>query len=321
MDDNSKVIEAEVIVDDEESFDGAPGSDLDLDEVGPLRGSSLIVLPDGMRPSDIIFHLSKKIPTNQYGLPEWFYRSDLLPPAGSGYTQDDLDACAVGLLYLDGYPTLDDGRAFWTKLPHEPQEAHLLFKRYIAMAEEVGIRQVDQLAEDENVELQVVQSYYREFYWQARARAHDLFITAAESRKRQFRIRKMENTHFDKAEAIMAQLLQRFEDPDWIEELTAKEAIESLEKLVKVQRLSVGLTGQHASSNDRNALPTSASTEVIFRQLVRGAGLSESSSENFGNKLAALFEEGDEGAMSLQEMVLRMNTRESQMTGEGAFDD
>jgi hypothetical protein len=183
--------------------------------------------------------------------------------------------------------------------------AHILFQKYLEQAEELGIRQLDVLGAAEGEDLDHVRALYNEFYWSARARAHDLFIEAAEVRKRQIRTRKMENSHYNQTKALFDKLMERFKDEDWIQELNAKEAIEAMETLVKLQRLSVGLTGQNASSLPRDPLPAGASTDAILQHITRGASLSTETSENFRGRLQELLS-GNDG-MVVQEAVLRLS--------------
>lgn len=277
-----------------------------------VPGNTIIPLPEGASISDAIYVLNKDIPVNEYGLPLYFLRSDLLAPSMACLTQDAVDQAACGLFYPDGYPVLENGGTYWNQLPHEPYNAYMQFQKYLDMVEDHGIRQLDLLAAAEHEDLLNYQALYREYYWSSRARAYDLFITAAEQKKREHRIRKMENTHFEKTRALMEKLLARFDDPDWIEELSAKEALEGLETLIKLQRLSVGLTGQHASSNAGNNIPKGASAEFIVRQITKNASdVGGANTDRFQNKLLDLLNDPTQG-MAVQEMVLRVNAHEGQ---------
>jgi len=277
------------------------------EEDGRLYGAEIIVLPDQCSRGDAIAILSKNIEQNQFGLPTHFIRSDLLPSLLTGsVAQDEVDSASVGLFYNEGYPTLASGTPFWNQLPHEPQSSHNLFQRYIDQAEEHGIRQLDLLSAQEGTGLEVLRQCYLEFYWSSRARAYDLFIVAAEERKRQLRTRKMESDHYTRAETLLATLETRFKDPEWIEELDAKEAIEAMDTLIKLMRLSVGLTGQYASSLPKDRLPDGASVQSIMEHITRGANLSQEGSDNFTAKLQALLSDEDSG-MVLQEAILKIS--------------
>jgi hypothetical protein len=282
-----------------------------------VLGSELVVLPAHYSRDQAVAYLSKTIDTNQYGLPQYFIRSDLLNLQGDAISQDDIDAASVGLHYHDGYPTLENGQAFWNQLPHEPSASFRLFLKYVEQAEEQGIRQLDLLAVAENEQLQNLRSLYNEFYWSTRARAYDLFNTAAELRKRQMRIRSMENKHFDLAQKRMDELLSKFEDKEWFEELNAKEAIEAIVELAKLQRLSVGLTGNNASSLPKNPMPEGASVEHIMEQLTRGANMSQDSGDSFHAKLTSLLNDPESG-MQVQEAILRFGRPDVLPASNGA---
>jgi hypothetical protein len=309
--------------------DGLGTSDVDDDFAPPIptgegeiRGSELIVLPQGCSRGDAIRTLSKDIPQNQFGLPEFFIRSDMLPnfSAGTPVSQQDVDSASVGLFYHEGYPTTEDGRAFWNQLSHEPMDAHILFQKYINQAEEQGIRQLELLAVAEDVELERLRQYYLEFYWGPRSRAHDLFIVAAEMKKRQFRTRKMENDHYAKAGELLAGLSKKFDEEDWWVELSAKEAIEMLDVLVKVQRLSVGLTGMNASSLPKNPLPDSASPAQLLEHLTRGANMTQRDSDGFQNRLMEFLANPEEG-MLVQDAIIRLSRPAGAPSGSDAYQE
>lgn len=291
---------------------------------GEIVGSHLIVLPEGCTAPQAVALLSKDIQPNQYGLPPYFIRSDLLSSIALGHiSQDEVDAASVGLFYNEGYPTLEDGRAFWNRLPHEPDQAYELFQRYLEQAEETGIRQLDMLAHAHGLEVSLLRAMYQEFYWSARARAFDLFVVVAQERKRQLRIRKMENSHYDLAGEKLNEILNRLstDDPDtpWWDELDAKEAVELFIELAKLQRLSVGLTGQNASSLPKAPLPEGASTQTIMEHLTRGANLGQEQEDNFQQKLGALL--NGEGGMELQDAIIRFSRPQQTAPAPFGMDD
>lgn len=275
------------------------------DEALPgAAGAEVFVFEENTSRGEIVYRLSERIPQNEFGLPIFFLRSDLL--AGTYFSESDLDVATVGLFYYEGFPTLESGRVFWGQLPHEPQGAFEAFKAFLDQAHEHGIRQLDLLTTTLSEPLEVLANWAKEFYWSARARAYDLFIVAAEAKKRQSRIRQMENKHYNQANTLFDKLLERFagENADWIEELNAKEAIEVLETLVKIQRISVGLTGQHASSTARGIDP-GESTESVIRKLAQGGGMTGASSDRFAAQLQGILDNPEEGAV-IQAAILQV---------------
>ena len=277
-----------------------------------------ILLPQNCTRHQAVAVLSKKVRLNEFGLPPSFIRSDMLPSNLGTLTQADVDNASEGLFYYEGFPTLANGTTFWHQLPHEPYNAYQAFMAYIEQAEDLGIRQLDLLSVQLNTDLDAIQVFYHEYYWQARARAHDVFQVAADQKRRILRTRKMENNHYDTAKTLLDKIVQRFADPDWIEELNAKEAIEVLDTLVKIQRLSMGLTGANASSISKNAMPAGTDTEAIIRGITRNSGMSQQAEGSFVDKLRALTADESDG-MRIQEAILRIGYAGA--TDQSAFQD
>lgn len=261
------------------------------------------VFDEGATKGDIIYELSSRIPVNEFGLPIFFLRSDLLP-SGTHLSQADVDVAAMGLFYYEGYPTTEKGGSFWNQLPHEPRADFELFQQYLDQAALIGVRQLDMLSVDSGRPLEDISEVCRCFYWGPRARAYDMFIVAADRKKREHRIRNMEDRHYLEADDLFKKLMGRFkgENEDWIDELNAKEAIEAMETLVKLQRMSVGLTGQKASSTPADALP-GESSEAIIRQIAQRATQTGQGNNTFGAQLDALLN-GEDGAQ-LQDLIIR----------------
>lgn len=276
-------------------------------------GPEILVFDEDATKGQIIYDLTQRIPLNEFGLPDFFFRSDLIH--GTSLDAEEIDACTVGLFYMEGYPTLQDGTTFWNQLPHEPYAKYELFQAFLDQADDIGIRQLDLLAADKKKKLEDVVDASREFFWSARARAYDLFIVAAEAKKRQRRIMKMENSHFDLTGRLIGELQARFindEEGNWIEELNAKEAAEVLEMLVKIQRMSVGLTGQHASSTARD-IGMGESSEAIIRKLAQGGGVNHASADKFGAMLQHMLEDPESGA-TIQAAILKVTAPNNKST-------
>lgn len=268
-----------------------------------------VLLPDGVSRSDAIFILSKGIPTNQFGFPLFFYRSDLLPADLNALVQSDVDHCAIELFYSDGYPTLDNGTPFWEQMPHEPFADYLLFKRFLDQAEDTGIRQLHLLAADQMKPLELCLARAREYYWSIRAKAYDLFVVAAEQKKREHRIRLTEGRHYQMAKDLMDSLLVKFDDPEWVGQLTTAEALDYLEKLVKIQRVSLGLSGTNASTLSKDAAP-GVSVELLMRNLSKNGMVPQEDAGDFKDQLDILLNDPEAGAVA-QELILRVTSGKS----------
>jgi hypothetical protein len=274
-----------------------------------VNTANTVIFPTDSSRGEIIDHLNNAIPTNEYGLPLFYIRSDLIDWSfidAHGYLlQESADCASEALAYTEGYPTLRAGSPFWSRLPHEPQEAFVLFQRYIDLAELEGIRLIDTLATNERVELDHIRNMALEYYWSSRCRAYDLFIVAAEAKKREVRTRKTENSHFDTAGIILDRVVAKItSDPEIVEKMEAKDLFDLFEQMVKVQRLSLGLTGQNASTNTALPMTPGASVEVILRQLTQSIGAAPEVGESLQKRLALLM--SDEGtAMQAQELIIR----------------
>lgn len=231
-----------------------------------------VVLPEGATKADVMMMLGKSIPNNEFGMPSFFYRSDMLPHNLGLLTQGELDACMVELDYSEGYPTFSGGHIFWQQLKHEPMTDFLLFQRYLEQAEELGLRQLQMLSMDQCVSLERVSALFAEFFWGARAKAFDYFQVAAESKRRILKARRVENEHFKLASGLLEAIKEKFTDPTWIAQLSSKEAIDVIQDLVKIQRLSLGLSLNGSanavvqSSDGRSA----SSGAELLRDLTKG---------------------------------------------------
>lgn len=200
-----------------------------------------IFLPEGATKVDAIMALQKEIPQNEFGLPLFFYRSDLLPYDLSALSQHDADACVVDLSYDEGYPTYNNGHVFWQQLPYERLEDFLLFQRFCDQAEQTGVRTLHMLAHDNSVSLSRIQTLYHEYFWKARVRAYDLFQVASDRKLRERRARRLEDNHYTLAQDLMVKLTAMLEQPDMFENMKGKEALECLRLLINIQRVSNGL--------------------------------------------------------------------------------
>lgn len=274
--------------------------------------SNTILLPFGASRGERVAHLSRTIPTNDFGLPSFFIRTDLLDWSSiesEGHTTHDaLQAAVEPLEYHDGYPTLRSGTPFWSRLPHEPHQDYILFQEFLELAETEGIRLLDSLATKQEVDLERIRELSLLYFWSSRARAYDLFIVAAEAKKRQVRTRKTESSHFEQSSAILDSVIARINDtPDLIQKMDATDLFNLFEQMVKIQRLSLGLTGANASTrNDIQANPAST-VEVILRTMTQNSGLSSQSADGFQNRLALLMAD-PATAMQAQELVIRATT-------------
>lgn len=289
----------------------APAAFIDQEEVVDFCPPSAqrVLLPFGATKADAIFVTSKQLPMNQFGFPLFYYRSDLFPHDLSTLTQTDLDVASIELHYNDGFPTSETGTPWWEQLPHEPFTDFLLFKRFLEQAETTGIRQLHLLAAEQQKEQDYCLQRAREYYWSLRSKAYDLFVVAADQKRREMRIRRAEGRHYQIAEDLMGSLLAKFDDPEWIGQLSTAEALDYLDKLIKIQRVSLGLSGSNASTLPKDAQP-GVSIELLMRNLSKNALPAQESADDFKGQLDMLLNDPESGALA-QELILKVTSGKS----------
>ena len=272
-------------------------------DLGP---GQFVLLPEGASRADAVKVLSTNITLNEYQLPDFFYRSDLLPFPLTNMTLDDADAAVVPLEYYEGYPTYGGGKVFWYQLDHEPYDSFILFQKYLDQAMEYGLRQLQLLAMNENMTMARVTALANEYMWAWRARAYDLFQVAADRKRRDLRARAVENKHYNKAGDLLTALEAKYQGTDWIDELSAKEGIELMTTLMKIQRMSVGLAANGNAGGSQFDPAAAASGADIMKEVVRGLS---GSSEGLGidNNLKALLAD-PQFAFNAQALVIQVRS-------------
>lgn len=223
--------------------------------------------------------INEAIPTNEYGLPEYMYRADMVPNLSAMTVQtrnEHLEMAILDLDYRQGFPALADGEPFWGQLPCEPDEAYRAFIAYLdtprAPGQRLGMLHAKNKSKDSGTnrythplgptntnQVPVRQlhllgtivgkptsdlmecSYL--FYWPQRVRAYDLFTIAIHKKRKEQRLMELEDDHYDMASSFIAsaraQLEKMLDEPEECE-LKPKELIDLLSKMVQLQRISVG---------------------------------------------------------------------------------
>lgn len=262
-------------------------------------------------------------PTNDYGLPVFIYRPDLVPQninqLDESERMDILVGASIDIIYDEGFPTFVDGRAFWSQMEFEPDEAYYHFKAYLEQGDKQGIRRLEDLfymdgqedaaLVDGNSRAAIKEAFVY-YNWVARSKAFDLFKVAAHHKLREKRILGITDQHFLKAESLLGKLDTYFQKTDddgnlkWIEELNPKVALDFLDKLTRVQRTALGL-GSHGISED-GGLSKNADVSVTLRQLAAGAkDPNASTSTDNGADLSLLLSDPDTASMA-QELIIKV---------------
>lgn len=248
--------------------------------------------------------LNEDLPLNDMGLPHGIYRVDMLPNSLEEFKAEDaeyqdtvLSNAYLPLDYSQGYPALESGHVLWSSLECEPHEAFVLFATFLRMPETSGLaRQLDmvvseyyrqralQIDEDSQeggdlahtgstptkITHQYVMECYHLFFWAARAKAYDMFRVAAHSRQQEFRAIDTQNSHYRLASKFAHRLEKYLDDEEEFWDLmTPKVAIDFLEKLARLQRLSTGLSSTGGDVGDSSG--SKMDMQMTLRKLAVGA--------------------------------------------------
>lgn len=269
--------------------------------------------------AELICMLTAQIPLNEYNLPKFIYRSDLLDPQlfceqnntdieqglaqleshnalaveaedRFDMMQQALDAAIVRLDYYEGYPSID-GVALWETLNFESREDFEFFKSYLALP---GARQLAMVA---NSNLKHLTELYHLNYWGVRALAHDIFAVVHYQRMRDQRILKTEDSHFLQAEQLLSALKDRVNEIDWEACKDPKLFVEVFEKLAKIQRAALG---QSSMSREE---PRSPSLELTLRKVTQSNTTTQR--ETSQQDALALLDDPEATEMA-QELIIRL---------------
>lgn len=230
-----------------------------------------------------------------------------------------------------GYPTLHDGRPFWYKLDFEPSFCYGAFQVFLDQSS--GPREISDLAQ--NAELlqlatqikgdsetvssaelaQQLTEYYHLYLWRPRSKAYDIYKEAAYRHQKLRRQISTEDDHYALASGLLAQLKEKIlQTPEFFENLSARNAIDLLGKLVAIQRISTGLPAAGPLANKEAAEDTSF--EMILRSIAQKAGVAGATYDQNGQPIGSrgvLNEVLQDKAATdmLQEVIIRV-TRASQ---------
>lgn len=265
------------------------------------------------------------LPLNEFGLPLYIYRSDMIPPDlyDPDYGDDGdrirvLDAATVSLDYLDGAPSLPNGMPLWSQLPFEGVREFQLFLRYLGavkLDEDTGnINAPLRMLENVSAESGQSAEYLRELsfthYWQYRVKAHDLFMVASYQKQRETRAIFVENSQFKKTGKWLNKFEEMFEtmmeDEDIIYDIEPKKLFDMFMEMMRHQRISVGLPAN--GRNTEEAGPKNASLEVLMRDVAIKAGEKTRNVEEDSKMVDELLED-PEALAQLQNMIIQTSKK------------
>ncbi len=177
--------------------------------------------------------------------------------------QSQMEAAMIHLEYHEGFPALPDGTPFWERLATEPENAFDAFFSYI----EAGPtrKRKDLIA----YPTEQVNEWFHIYFWTYRVKAFELFKVVDANKRRVFRMLQTEDSHFKQAEKLLTKVtatLDGYTAEEW-KDVGIERLIGALEKLVKVQRISAGLSANGGAIEPED-LKRAPSTQVIVNQIV-----------------------------------------------------
>jgi len=197
-------------------------------------------------------------------------RHSLAAPAPSeyriaGFPAQSIQVAFMPLQYDEGFPNFETGRAFWDKLCYEPNDAYMVFERYLLMSfgtagdkEEDdpgsaagGIRSLSTLVlqlapsiDDKALSIMVdkFKTYYHLYYWGLRTRSYDLFKVTQHRQQQELRAIETQDDHYVQSRQLRARLTRYMADEeDFWDLMTPKVAIDMHKHLTSLERVSAGV--------------------------------------------------------------------------------
>lgn len=275
---------------------------------GPLRK---IIPRDIQNRRDLLEQLNGTLPLNDSSLPEHIFRADMLdytqfqklsdpdlPTEDIAKLQESLGAATIRLKYHEGYPSLPNGMPLWTQLEYEPREAHEAFLSYQQLG---GARMLETLSDQYPMENLL--EWFHVYVWSFRLTAFDMFKIVRQQKLRLIRALNVEDDHFAMLERIMKSMKQYFEDPEKfdLEKLAPEKAVAMLSSLMKLQRLSAGMSER---GGDNEVMPAKvAPVEILMRQMAAPQVAKETEETEEFDVLA----ESPDNIELAQELIIRLN--------------
>lgn len=270
--------------------------------------------------------ISQSLQLNQYHLPDYIYRADLIPLNYKDYPPEQrvniLNGAAMELTFQLGYPALKDGTPFWEQLPSESSDAYNAFISYLELPEKSNhdnpLRLLPMIAELTQIPFDDIKAYFNIYYWSFRSRAYDLFIVACHRKQRELRVMSIEGKHFKMAEELLHKV-QTFAHKRLDEALLEsdnddtklKDLIDMTQKLVQIQRISVGLAAHGTQQIDMG--PKYAQTDTIMQHVAKESN-SDSQQQAHRSQEMDMLLSNPEDLVAIQDLMVRLHAPKSTST-------
>jgi len=273
----------------------------------------------GLSPrAEVMAKLMRDLPLNELGLPDYLYRTDLVPPTlfdddlSDGDRLSILDAATYQMDYSEGYPCQLDGTPLWSQMSFEPTASYAVFLKYVGVvrAEDSDgilsspIRTLSSIAALTGIKEGRLRELSYLYYWPLRAKAHDLFMLANFQKQRERRALFIEDDHYRKAtrwiKKAEARLEEIFADEDLLYDMKPKEVFNMLKELMVIQRVSTGLP---ANGPAEGAAPQNANLETLLRSLAKSSGEVAKVADTQASMMDAFLDDPEKLA-ALQQMII-----------------
>ena len=159
---------------------------------------------------------------------------------------------------FEGPPAQEDGSPFWNRLPYEDPLAYEAFQSYIQQGFDgprllsdltTALDTLDTLSNTCNIPLQELQELYVMHYWPFRAKAFDLFKSAALRYERNQRVHGTKEAHYLISTKLLEKTVARMSDDDFLNDLTPREGIEMVKTLAAMQRVALDMPANAPQEN------------------------------------------------------------------------
>lgn len=256
-----------------------------------------LYLTDTMRSkAEVVELINTRVATNRYGLPEGYYRPDLLPnsieelqsntlldsdgseilipnapESGEDFNADLLDDAKLEMAYVklsynEGFPAVPTGQSYWDMFDFEFPGAYGIFQEYLKLGDK-SIRLLTSLGHKYFLEDLYV--YYHLYSWASRAKAYDLFKVVSRRKETSLAIMAMNSTHLDQADKLSQIAMSYIESEEFEDLLTPKVAMEALKLSNQMSRLSHDLPANAPATKEGTGAPGgNNTTEVIINQVI-----------------------------------------------------
>lgn len=248
---------------------------------------------------DLVKEATRILPTNEFNLPTYIYRTDLLTVEVAKrpeMLEGMLEGARIFLEYHHGFPTLKDDQPFWAQLEWEPKAAHEAFLHYLELEGGRTLGKIIHIAPD------LVKQYYHMYYWSQRALAYDMYQVAHHDRLRHQRIFEVEDTHWKASKELFARLNTALSGAD-LKDMEADKLVKMLKTAVDIQRLAAGLNVSGTQKPDENGAK-SPSVEITMRQIAQNNGAKPTQEAELD--FAAVYDD-PEALKAAQSLIIKVN--------------